>query len=585
MQKSATQNIPKSQDAQQHVSNSPLPSGSQQTATQHKGATQNTSEEKSAGELASENSELEHILSLKNEESDLLRARMKKLEEVIATLSNNNKELHLKNSNLESKMTAILLETSEEKRSRMLADVDEATKNLDQELFMLDNPNNTGNTSTNQEQVTLVCKKLIGNIESLVSAVKGGKESVLRDAIHKLVATSQDVLFDAKGFSSLIDDAKTKENLLDKTRQSVGITLELVHKVGGNIGELDDWTDTTELTKHSQESVQRISALIQALGSVGQNSNTDNSVVAAELESKATEDLLQAAKMIEESVALLNQARNKPLPKKPEGEVDLRNEIMESASGIANAAAKLVSAATEAQKMREKQGKLPKSPENQYKPDPSWTEGLTSAAKHVAHVTKELVTAANDTVSGRVDESMLIATSRGVTAATARLVAASRAKASPFSETQSKVEEASSMVRKASNALVSTAKAASSPQAQEGQSVNHEIDKSEVEHLRAVTEQRHAILRTEDMLRKEQEKLKQLQKQKYDSDKNRKSLPASLHKPVPNTQPKQVPQPPKSKENVVTVKLEDVESRRSLDPKALKKEEDRINKMMLKKGW
>jgi hypothetical protein len=50
----------------------------------------------------------------------------------------------------------------------------------------------------------------------------------------------------------------------------------------------------------------------------------------------------------------------------------------------------------------------------------------------VAGTVKDLVTAANAASQGKAEEEALVASAKGVAAATARLVFASRAKADPF---------------------------------------------------------------------------------------------------------------------------------------------------------
>lgn len=117
----------------------------------------------------------------------------------------------------------------------------------------------------------------------------------------------------------------------------------------------------------------------------------------------AERELLAAAKVIEAAAAQLLNAKNakKAQPPPPSGQLDVTGPIVDAASAIAEAAARLVKAATEAQKERIAHGLTPNS-ENPYKRDPAWTEGLISAAKYVAMATQQLAHAANDCVQGKV---------------------------------------------------------------------------------------------------------------------------------------------------------------------------------------
>lgn len=102
------------------------------------------------------------------------------------------------------------------------------------------------------------------------------------------------------------------------------------------------------------------------------------------MEAIAEKELLAAVKAIEEAAKQLLAAKNAPRPPKPPGQIDVTGKvmppaitqckfklvfshtkptgpIMDAASSIADAAAHLMRAASEAQKERVAQGKLPNS--------------------------------------------------------------------------------------------------------------------------------------------------------------------------------------------------------------------------------
>jgi len=96
---------------------------------------------------------------------------------------------------------------------------------------------------------------------------------------------------------------------------------------------------------------------------------------------------------------------------------------------------------------------------SKYQNDPTWANGLISAAQQVAQAVQQLVKAANAVIRGEAGEEALIACASAVAAATAHLVAASRAKSDPDSPSQRKLAEAAREVAKATSELLAAAKA------------------------------------------------------------------------------------------------------------------------------
>ena len=117
---------------------------------------------------------------------------------------------------------------------------------------------------------------------------------------------------------------------------------------------------------------------------------------------------------------------------------------------ITKATGLLVQAATSAQKERIEKGRAGTGGAV-YRRDPTWSQGLISAAKAVAHATSTLVATANDAALGKIDEENLIAASKAVAGSTAQLVAATRAKSDPNSPTQAKLNTAAKAVTDATS--------------------------------------------------------------------------------------------------------------------------------------
>jgi len=179
----------------------------------------------------------------------------------------------------------------------------------------------------------------------------------------------------------------------------------------------------------------------------------------------AEKELRGAASIIEKAVAKLSAATEAARAKRDQmdainiEEQEITEAILEAAQAIAKSTGVLVNAATIAQQEYQK---LVKSPATKavYKRDPQWAQGLISAAKTVAGSVQHLVTAGNAASQGNASEEALIVAARAVSAATAQLVSASRAKNDPNSASQVKLSDAAKSVTSATQQLVEAAKAA-----------------------------------------------------------------------------------------------------------------------------
>jgi len=411
---------------------------------------------------------LEEIERLKAE-NEQLRARMQSLEDQNRALHDANSRLTAENQDLRMKLDTMQDEQEEEKRRRMLNDLESAYNSVDSYMFNIDSPANIGNQNATAQVLLDSSKRLADEVSSLLSAVEAGKEDDIRAAIARLIAMDKALLDDAKGCTLLTDNPELQDALLRGARGTSSALAELLRGLVHNVNDLEEWNDTKTL----EEKRAALSAILTLLersanglmeekesggrpfptgegGSAGQ---------VEDLEVVAEQELIKAAKVIEEAAKQIASAKAKPRPPKPAGTIDVTAPIMDAASAITNAAVQLIHAAAEAQKERVALGQMPNG-ESSYKRDPTWSEGLISAAKYVAMATQQMVTAANDTAEGRVDDAALIAASKAVAAGTAQLVAASRAKADTSSKSSENLVKASQLVKVATDQLVEAARAA-----------------------------------------------------------------------------------------------------------------------------
>eukprot|EP01090_Pellita_catalonica_P021097 TRINITY_DN780_c0_g1_i2.p1 TRINITY_DN780_c0_g1~~TRINITY_DN780_c0_g1_i2.p1 ORF type:complete len:494 (-),score=116.92 TRINITY_DN780_c0_g1_i2:1095-2576(-) len=489
---------------------------------------------------------------------------MGKLESLITTLNNNNKAAEQRNEELETSFARFKVEAEEERRSRMLQNADLALQDIAAGLFNLDDPLNGGNPNSTADSLMQHVAALSQHMSELFESTKSGDESRVRTAIKKALASVKNVLSDAKGLSLKTEDLEMRKQLLENARNISEAATAGLNKLSKNIDESDDWTKSnfsSNITSMNSASSTFVSAIKNY-----QKENTKSDIPpgksAAELESLATAELEAAARIIDEATAALKKAQQrKPVVSVKPGEIDLAAVITDAAGAIATAAGHLVAAATEAQREREKKGMLPTSAGNTYLPDFTWTEGLVSAAKNVAMQVQTLVECANDTVDGKVDEAKLIASSKGVAAATTQLVIASAAKAEKFSKSHEKVGKAAVLVRRATNGLVDAARDAAT-QRQEAEFV---IDPnlSDVGRNRLLMEQRARVIRLQQSLKAEQMRLSSLNQEAYAN--------ANQHKKS-SSRPVSVP--------ARGLRREAISTQTGLSPHNLKREQERVEKAL-----
>jgi len=140
-----------------------------------------------------------------------------------------------------------------------------------------------------------------------------------------------------------------------------------------------------------------------------------------------------------------------------------------------------------------------------------WSEGLISAARHVAAATHSLVEAANALVQGQACEEKLISAAKQVASSTAQLLVACKVKADPDSKAMLRLQAAGNAVKKATDNLVRAAQ----------QAIEQDEEQSLIVVKKRVPGIAQEILAREEILKKEKEltdareKLAALRKAKY----------------------------------------------------------------------
>jgi len=241
---------------------------------------------------------------------------------------------------------------------------------------------------------------------------------------------------------------------------------------------------------------------------------------------------------LKDALAKLNAATEAARQRATEKGMDLEEQniteaILEASQAIAKATGVLVHAATAVQREFSNLVKEPKSG-SVYKRDPTWAQGLISAARTVAATVKHLVKAANDAAQGNSSEESLVVAAQAVSAATTQLVTASTVKADPNSENQRKLRDASTRVAQATSQLVTAAKTAAAwehEKQQEDEERKYNLTDNKIKEM----EKQMEILRLEKDLEKARSQLGTMRKAEYvgAGEKPQEKSPAQPVQPAP----------------------------------------------------
>jgi len=111
--------------------------------------------------------------------------------------------------------------------------------------------------------------------------------------------------------------------------------------------------------------------------------------------------------------------------------LDLNVIVMNATGDVAGALRQLLNAARMAQDQRIENNRAGVNKDEVYHRDPTWSEGVVSAAKSVVGTMEQLIEAST---SKDLDDDLIVTLARGVSSSTAQLVAAERVRGDPDSE-------------------------------------------------------------------------------------------------------------------------------------------------------
>lgn len=464
------------------------------------------------------------IIIKKEIPEDILR-RLAELEKRVRELEAYNQQLIAENNALKAENSGLRARLAENEKKLAAAEaahrllleeqIAQAGKALKASLAKFLDASDLGNSGADCEGLLEAIERLRRLFGVLVSSAKDNS-SHTPQAGRDVSDITLTVLADAKGIAAMLEDLGLKNGLMNASKGAADALAAFLVAVQEIVGTVPNGQQLSMINREDA----RIRGLLDALEAAAnatlaaQRQAALNQRPGIDLEDIAEKELLAAAKMIEDAAAALEAQRSKRAPSSLTGELNVEESIMAAAMAITAATQGLVKAAADAQHERVVKGKVADPSQAKYHHDPTWIEGLISAARAVAEATRQLVGVANDAFQGKIDDAALIAASKAVGSSTAQLVAATRSKSDDiFSKTQTNLDNAAAAVTRATQALV---RAAKNNQEQDYEAMSLKRNETIAAGIKAEIEQQARILRLEKELEGARRVLHGMNKSKYE---------------------------------------------------------------------
>ncbi|EOO03093.1 putative cytoskeleton assembly control protein sla2 protein [Phaeoacremonium minimum UCRPA7] len=411
--------------------------------------------EEAQSRLRDGSSDLEQLLRDKEEELEVYKAGM---DQTLIELNELKQNQGVSDNVLDGHLDALILANLDKINDIIDSVLQSGVQRVDDALYELDSTMQAGNQNASPSYVLSQIEKASGSAMEFATAFNNfiadgpnASHAELIKAINVFASSASDVCNNTKGLTRLATDDKKTDSLMNGARQSAQATVKFFRSLQSFRLEGMDPIQKTDVVINNnndvQMNLQKLNKLVEAFApGFGKLKGDLGELVDSEL-SKAADAIAAAA-------ARLAKLRNKPRDGYSTYELKVSDTILDAATAITDAIARLIKAATVTQQEIVAAGRGSSSKTAFYKKNNRWTEGLISAAKAVASSTNTLIETADGTISGRNSPEQLIVASNDVAASTAQLVAASRVKAGFMSKSQDTLEQASKAVGAACRALV-----------------------------------------------------------------------------------------------------------------------------------
>lgn len=413
--------------------------------------------EETQAKLRDGSSDLEQLLRDKEEELEVYKAGM---DQTLIELNEAKQSHGVSDQVLDGELDAIILSNLGKINEIIDSVLQAAVQRVDDAMYELDSTMQAGNQNASPTHVLSQVEKASASAMEFATAFNNfiadgpnATHSDLIKAINVFAGAMADTCTNTKGLVRLASDDKQGDNLMGGARQSAQATIQFFRSLQSfRLDGMDPIQKTDVVINNNNDvlvNLQKLNKIVEAFApAFGKLAGK------GDLGEVVDDELSKAADAIAAAAERLAKLRNKPRDGYSTYELRVHDSILDAATGITNAIARLIKAATVTQQEIVQAGRGSSSATAFYKKNNRWTQGLISAAKAVASSTNTLIETADGVLSGRNSPEQLIVASNDVAASTAQLVAASRVKAGFMSRNQEDLEQASKAVGAACRALV-----------------------------------------------------------------------------------------------------------------------------------
>lgn len=420
--------------------------------------------------------------------------------------------MHLKDSAkvMVTNVTSLLktVKTVEDEQQRGTRALEATIDGIEVEIRSYESGSMYINQDVTPEQLIRATKPVtIATAKAVAAGTSGQQDDIIvvanmgRKAIHDLLQV-------CKSAALLADNQDLKIRIMEAGKKCSQDYQELLKIIFNILQRPTNINDTRQqlsmMSRTIAASVTEIVSLAEMLKNVDWVDPEDPTVI-------AENELLGAASSIDLAAKKLADLRPRTNSiKLPDEDMNFDEIILEAAKSITQATAVLIRAASNAQKELVATGKVDTNSQ-QFSEDSQWSEGLISAARHVAAATHSLVEAAYSLVNGQASQEKLISSAKQVASSTAQLLVACKVKADPDSQAMKRLQDAGNKVKKATENLVRSAQQAIDQE----EDYNLVISKRRVQGITQEIVAREEILKKERELVSAREKLAAINRAKY----------------------------------------------------------------------
>jgi len=389
--------------------------------------------------------------------------------EVIAqVLQSKIKEIQNSTAELLSVASKLSISKNPSKSSQA---IEELKKQFSQYLKSFNNPFGE-ETNSSPIDPTKSIQEFSSKLEKFAIACYTSEEEMLK-AAQELVMASNHVMIAVKSIiknfpenseqilaivrNAMMNMNKILESALSiTTHKNNDESMESLHKSIDNINDqLTTLSRILSSDKNNKKKVRFHEAIVEISSP---KTKVEPSPVVVEpnpVDSQLSQELIQALQAINSAATKLQSVNAQLEHPKPTDDVSLpvfwKSNVVEASSSVADAINMLLQASKAAQAERNA-WKPEKS--RLYHEDPTWSQGLISAAKQVVSLVEELVVACS---SEDLKQEVVISLARAIAASTAQLISAERAKADPNSPNHGLLINAAKAVARTTSELLSRA--------------------------------------------------------------------------------------------------------------------------------